>query len=107
MFSKPRSDKTETDSEKFVLSVEELASKPGFESCRCAWYFLYKGNSRVWTPIAARTHDHSRLKHPNIPFNYNTACCTYYHGVFLQIIIIYSHLHNIIVIPDSQSSLSL
>ena len=70
----------EANSEKSVLSVEELVNLDDLEfeshavtDAPAAGVVLHKGNSRVWTPIAAKTC--SRLKHPSIPFtiNYNTA----------------------------------
>ena len=66
---KPRSENDEANSKRCVLSVEELTDldELEFEShavTDAPGLVLHKGNSRVWTPIAARTR--SRLKHLNI-----------------------------------------
>ena len=64
-----RSENYEANSMRCVLSVEELTDQDELEFKSHAvtdapGLVLHKENSRVWTPIAARTR--SRLKHPNI-----------------------------------------
>jgi hypothetical protein len=66
---KPRSDDSEANnSEKSVLSIEELEDLDGLEFeglavTNAPGVLLHKGNSSAWTPIATRTR--SRLKLPS------------------------------------------